>query len=90
MDLEKLLQKHFGYPSFKTGQKEVITSILSGRHTLAILPTGTGKSLCYQFPGLIFPGQVLIISPLLSLMQDQVEQFKRYGEKRVVAVNSLT
>lgn len=87
MDLEKLLQKHFGYPSFKTGQKEVITSILSGRHTLAILPTGTGKSLCYQFPGLIFPGQVLIISPLLSLMQDQVEQFKRYGEKRVVAVN---
>jgi ATP-dependent DNA helicase RecQ len=89
MDLDKLLKRHFGYSSFKTGQKEVISSILSGQHTLAMLPTGTGKSLCYQFPGLIFPGQVLIISPLLSLMQDQVEQFKRFGEKRVVALNSF-
>lgn len=89
MELEKLLKKHFGYDSFKTGQKEVITSILTGHHTLAMLPTGTGKSLCYQLPGLILNGQILIISPLLSLMQDQVEQFKRFGEKRVVALNSF-
>ncbi|NHC39063.1 RecQ family ATP-dependent DNA helicase [Bacillus sp. MM2020_1] len=89
MELEKVLKKHFGYQSFKTGQKEVITSILAGRDTLAMLPTGTGKSLCYQLPGIILEGQILIISPLLSLMQDQVEQFKRFGEKRVIALNSF-
>ncbi|MGG3470822.1 ATP-dependent DNA helicase RecQ [Neobacillus pocheonensis] len=89
MELEKLLKEHFGYESFKTGQKEVISSLLAGQHTLAMLPTGTGKSLCYQLPGLILSGHVLIISPLLSLMQDQVEQFKRFGEKRVVALNSF-
>jgi len=89
MELETLLLKHFGYQSFKTGQKEVISSIMSGKHTLAMLPTGTGKSLCYQLPGYILNGQILIISPLLSLMQDQVEQFKRFGEKRVIALNSF-
>ncbi|MFL6559705.1 MAG: DEAD/DEAH box helicase, partial [Bacillus sp. (in: firmicutes)] len=89
MELEKVLKKHFGYQTFKTGQKEVITSILAGQHTLAMLPTGTGKSLCYQLPGIILEGHILIISPLLSLMQDQVEQFKRFGEKRVIALNSF-
>ncbi|MGF6948593.1 ATP-dependent DNA helicase RecQ [Neobacillus sp. B4I6] len=89
MELEKVLKKHFGYQTFKTGQKEVITSILAGQHTLAMLPTGTGKSLCYQLPGIILDGHILIISPLLSLMQDQVEQFKRFGEKRVIALNSF-
>ncbi|WP_066060885.1 RecQ family ATP-dependent DNA helicase [Neobacillus soli] len=89
MELESELKKYFGYDSFKTGQKDVITSILAGRHTLAMLPTGTGKSLCYQLPGLLLKGQILIISPLLSLMQDQVEQFKKFGEKRVIALNSF-
>lgn len=89
MELEKVLKKHFGYHTFKIGQKEVIKSILAGRHTLAMLPTGTGKSLCYQLPGIILDGQILIISPLLSLMQDQVDQFKRFGEKRVIALNSF-
>jgi ATP-dependent DNA helicase RecQ len=89
MELESLLKKHFGYHSFKTGQKEVISSILASQHTLAMLPTGTGKSLCYQLPGYILNGQILIISPLLSLMQDQVDQFKRFGEKRVIALNSF-
>ena len=89
MELEKVLIEHFGYPSFKTGQKEVITSILSGHHTLAMLPTGTGKSLCYQLPGLMLKGQIIIVSPLLSLMQDQVEHFKKFGEKRVIALNSF-
>jgi ATP-dependent DNA helicase RecQ len=89
MELESLLKKHFGHPTFKSGQKEVISTILAGQHTLAMLPTGTGKSLCYQLPGLILNGQILIISPLLSLMQDQVDQFKRFGEKRVIALNSF-
>ena len=89
MELERLLEIKFGYTSFKPGQKQVISSVLSGNHTLAMLPTGTGKSLCYQLPGLVLEGHILIISPLLSLMQDQVEQFKRFGEKRVVALNSF-
>ncbi|MBM7651476.1 RecQ family ATP-dependent DNA helicase [Neobacillus cucumis] len=89
MELETHLKKYFGFPSFKTGQKEVITSILAGQHTLAMLPTGTGKSLCYQLPTYLLQGQTLIISPLLSLMQDQVEQMKRLGEKRVIALNSF-
>jgi ATP-dependent DNA helicase RecQ len=89
MDLEKLLKKHFGFDQFKRGQKEVITSILSGNHTLAMLPTGTGKSICYQLPGYCTEGQTLIVSPLLSLMQDQVEQLMKFGEKRVIALNSF-
>ncbi|MDP4083915.1 MAG: ATP-dependent DNA helicase RecQ [Bacillota bacterium] len=89
MKLEGILKKYFGFQTFKTGQKEVISSILSGRHTLAILPTGTGKSLCYQLPGYVLDGTVLIVSPLLSLMQDQVEQMMRMGEKRVIALNSF-
>ncbi|MDR7075245.1 ATP-dependent DNA helicase RecQ [Neobacillus niacini] len=89
MELEKLLYKYFGYRTFKTGQKEVISSLLEGNHTIAMLPTGTGKSLCYQLPGYCLDGQILIISPLLSLMQDQVEQLMKFGVKRVVALNSF-
>ncbi|WML47669.1 ATP-dependent DNA helicase RecQ [Neobacillus sp. PS3-34] len=89
MNLEKLLYKYFGYQDFKPGQKEVITSVLDGKHTLAMLPTGTGKSLCYQLPGYVLDGTVVIISPLLSLMQDQVEQLMKLGEKRVAAINSF-
>jgi ATP-dependent DNA helicase RecQ len=89
MELEPLLKKYFGYNGFKMGQKEVIESILANKDTLAMLPTGTGKSLCYQLPGYILGGSVLIVSPLLSLMQDQVEQMMKFGEKRVVALNSF-
>lgn len=87
--LEELLEKYFGYRSFKTGQKEVISSLLAGKHTIAMLPTGTGKSLCYQLPAYLFSGAVVIVSPLLSLMQDQVEQIMKYKEKRVIALNSF-
>lgn len=89
MELTKLLKDHFNYQTFKPGQEEVISSILSGSHTLAMLPTGTGKSLCYQLPGYVLKGTILIISPLLSLMQDQVEQMMKRGEKRVIALNSF-
>lgn len=89
MELELSLKKYFGYDSFRTGQKEVIESILKGNHTSAMLPTGTGKSLCYQLPGYLMEGTVLIVSPLLSLMQDQVDQMKLFGEKRVIALNSF-
>ena len=89
MQLEKYLNKFFHFNTFRPGQKEVITSILDGYHTMAMLPTGTGKSLCYQLSGYLLEGQVLIVSPLLSLMQDQVEQMKMNGEKQVVAINSF-
>ncbi|WP_071395624.1 RecQ family ATP-dependent DNA helicase [Bacillus tuaregi] len=89
MTLEKYLTKYFRYSSFRAGQKEVITTVLDGYHTMAMLPTGTGKSLCYQLPGYLLPGHVLVVSPLLSLMQDQVEQMKMNGEKSVVAINSF-
>jgi len=87
--LEKMLYEYFGHTSFRTGQKETIQSLLDGHHTLAMLPTGTGKSVCFQLTGYLMEGPVLIISPLLSLMQDQVEQMLKRGEKRVVALNSF-
>lgn len=89
MNLERLLEQFFGFASFRTGQKEVISSILEGKHTLAMLPTGSGKSLCYQLPTYILKKPTLIVSPLLSLMQDQAEQLKLGGEKRVLTFNSF-
>lgn len=89
MNLEKILLQHFGYASFRPGQKEIIESLLAGQDVVAILPTGMGKSLCYQLPGYIFDKPIVIVSPLLSLMQDQVDQLKQMGEKRVVALNSF-
>jgi ATP-dependent DNA helicase RecQ len=89
MNLETILQKTYGYTSFRPGQKEIIASVLSRKDTVAMLPTGTGKSLCYQLPGYLLEGQVIIISPLLSLMQDQAEQLMLNGEKKVIAFNSF-
>lgn len=88
LELERFLQQNFGYEAFKLGQKETITSLLEHKDTLAILPTGTGKSLCYQFIGQYLNKPVLIVSPLISLMQDQVEQLRYQGQKATVALNS--
>ncbi|MBW7649613.1 ATP-dependent DNA helicase RecQ [Anoxybacillus sp. ST4] len=82
-----VLKERFGYDSFRTGQKEIIEDVLNGWDCVAMLPTGGGKSLCYQLPGYILEGSVLIISPLVSLMEDQVQQLRNRGEKRVVALN---
>ncbi|MDT8860053.1 ATP-dependent DNA helicase [Alkalihalobacillus sp. MEB130] len=89
MELEYELQKHFGYPEFRTGQKEVITALVAGQDVVAMLPTGTGKSICYQLPALLSEGTALIVSPLLSLMEDQVQQLRSEGIKSVVAINSF-
>lgn len=67
-----LLREHYGYPGFRSAQEPVVRSVLAGRDTLAVLPTGGGKSVCFQMPALVIPGYTLVISPLISLMQDQV------------------
>ncbi|GGI31252.1 MULTISPECIES: RecQ family ATP-dependent DNA helicase [Staphylococcus] len=86
--LKKALKEKFGFDTFKKGQEEIITSILQGNHTLGVLPTGSGKSLCYQLPTYIFKKPTLVISPLISLMDDQVMQMKMHGEHQVVAIHS--
>ena len=81
------LQRVFGYPDFLTGQTAVIKNVLHGRDTLNIMPTGGGKSLCYQLPALLFPGLTVVVSPLISLMQDQVDQLREWGVS-AAALNS--
>ncbi|MGP4076984.1 RecQ family ATP-dependent DNA helicase [Halobacillus sp. K22] len=88
-DLSFQLEKHFGFSQFREGQKPIIESILSGNDVLGILPTGTGKSLCYQLPAKIQSGTAIVVSPLISLMIDQVKQLKASGYKSVVALNSF-
>lgn len=89
MDIYKVLKDRFGFDQFRPGQEEVIRHVLTGKDTIAILPTGMGKSLCYQLPAYLLKGTVLVISPLVALMEDQVAVMKRNGEKRVVALNSF-
>lgn len=83
-----ILHNKFNHSSFRPGQEEAIQSILTGNDSLVMLPTGVGKSLCYQLPAYLLKGTVLVVSPLLSLMQDQVESLKATGENKVVALNS--
>ena len=88
INLDKILQAKFGFKTFKTGQKEILTALLAQQSTLAILPTGGGKTLIYQMMGAVRDGLVIIVTPLLSLMQDQVARLNYLGEKNVIALNS--
>ncbi|MBE6049438.1 MAG: DNA helicase RecQ [Clostridium sp.] len=75
----KILEKYYGYKSFRKGQEDIINTIIEGRDILAIMPTGAGKSICYQVPALIFEGVTIVISPLISLMKDQVDTLNSVG-----------
>ena len=85
-----ILQRYFGYSTFRLGQEEIIDSLLSGHDALAIMPTGAGKSLCYQVPALMMDGVTLVISPLVSLMKDQVNALISQGVKAAYLNRSLT
>ncbi|MCY1075591.1 RecQ family ATP-dependent DNA helicase [Archangium lansingense] len=84
------LVRHFGLSEFRPGQAQVISSVLSGRNTVVVMPTGAGKSLCYQLPAVLLPGVTLVISPLIALMKDQVEQLSGRGISATFINSSLS
>lgn len=90
MDKYGCLKKYFGYDSFREGQEFLIDSILAGRDTLGVMPTGAGKSICYQVPGIMMEGITLVITPLISLMKDQVAALKEAGIRGAYFNSSLT
>jgi ATP-dependent DNA helicase RecQ len=87
--LAAALKHHFGFDSFRPGQEEVVRDILCGRDVLAIMPTGGGKSLCFQLPALVRPGICIVVSPLIALMQDQVRQLQNNGIEATFINSSL-
>jgi len=85
IDLNAALQEYFGFKDFKGQQKQIIESVLSGKDTFVIMPTGGGKSLCYQLPAMVSPGVAIIVSPLIALMKNQVDLVRGYSSNDDVA-----
>lgn len=90
MNANQVLKEYFGYDNFRVGQEKIINTILAGRDALAIMPTGAGKSICYQVPALLLPGITIVISPLISLMQDQVKALNDVGVHAAYINSSLS
>jgi ATP-dependent DNA helicase RecQ len=88
MDLHAALHDHFGFDRFRPGQEEAVRSAVAGHDTLVVMPTGAGKSLCYQLPALMRDDLTLVVSPLVSLMQDQVDGLRRIAPGRVALINA--
>ena len=89
-EAHEVLQRYFGYESFRPGQERMVSAILSGRDALGVMPTGAGKSICYQVPSLVLPGITFVVSPLVSLMGDQVRALKEIGARPSYLNSSLT
>jgi ATP-dependent DNA helicase RecQ len=87
LDIQQILVKYWGHQSFRPLQEDIINSVLEGRDTLALLPTGGGKSICFQVPALVMDGLCVVVTPLIALMKDQVEGLKRKGI-RALAIHS--
>src|SRR6476661_1345136 len=85
IDLHKALYEHFGFDKFKDEQEKIIESVLTGHDTFVVMPTGGGKSLCYQLPALLSEGVAIIVSPLIALMKNQVDLVRGYSDKDNVA-----
>lgn len=83
--IKAALKERFGFDSFKGNQEEIIKSLLDGKDTFVLMPTGGGKSLCYQLPAIISPGTAIVISPLIALMKNQVDAMRNFGEDDGVA-----
>ena len=77
--LQTVLKKIFGFENFKGNQEPIIRNLLAGNDTFVIMPTGGGKSMCYQLPAMILPGTAIVISPLISLMKNQVDAMRQFG-----------
>ncbi|MBO5500577.1 MAG: DEAD/DEAH box helicase, partial [Clostridia bacterium] len=90
MNKLEVLKKHFGHDHFREGQSEIIDALVVGQDALGIMPTGSGKSICYQVPALMRPGIALVVSPLISLMKDQVMALKASGIPAAYINSSLT
>src|SRR5213078_4042029 len=79
VDLVTALHEHFGHTAFRAGQEDLVRVVLDGHDVLAVMPTGSGKSLGFQLPALLLPGTTLVVSPLIALMKDQVDELNRRG-----------
>ena len=90
MNLNNALHHYFGFDAFKGEQQQIIENILSGENTFVIMPTGGGKSLCYQLPALMMEGTAVIVSPLIALMKNQVDAIRYVSDKGNIALCFLT
>ncbi len=88
-NIQKILKKYFGYDSFRKGQKEIISDVINNRDVVAVMPTGAGKSICFQVPAALFEGTTIVISPLISLMKDQVDNLNEVGIKATYINSTL-